>query len=101
MECYRQRYSKCVVPGCEDLFTKKHSFPKNDIALFDKWINNVNNPILNNKSREQIYKSYRVCDLHFSENDRVLGTKRGLKKTAFPTLLVPGISQGKFTIVIL
>lgn len=89
MDAYRERYKKCVVPGCTDLFSKKHTFPIKDVSLFNKWVQQVQNPILNNKSDEQIYKSHRVCDLHFAENDKVPGTKRGLRKTAFPTLLLP------------
>lgn len=93
MEAYRQYYKKCVVPGCIDIFSKKHTFPMKDVTLFNKWVLQVQNPILNNKSQEQVYKSYRVCDLHFAECDKVPGTKRGLRKTAFPTLLLPDTKE--------
>lgn len=98
MEAYRQRYQKCIVPGCKDVFSKKHTFPKNDIVLFRKWINQVNNPLLETKTLEQIYKCYKVCDLHFSDYDRVPGAKRGLRKTAYPTLFLSQLPKddGKY-----
>lgn len=99
MEAYRKRYKKCVVPGCKDVLSKKHTFPKNDVDLFNKWINQVQNPILKNKTHQQIYGTYTVCDLHFSDHDRVPGTKRGLRKTAFPTKYLPRI-QGKQSIAL-
>ncbi|CAH1958488.1 unnamed protein product [Acanthoscelides obtectus] len=90
MEAYRKRgFKKCVVPGCTDRNSKRHTFPKHDAPLFNKWIEQVRNPVLDNKSLEQIYKRHLVCDLHFSESDKVPGTKRGLKRTAFPTLHLP------------
>lgn len=74
MDLGRKPFPKCVVPTCMDLFSKRHLFPKNNPPLFKKWVNQVRNPKLDNKTLEEIYKSYRVCDLHFSERDRVPGT---------------------------
>lgn len=89
MECYRVRYKKCVVPECLDVFSKRHTFPKKNQELFKKWVNCVQNPILKNKSNDQIYKSYWVCDVHFSDFDKVPGTLRGLRTTAIPTKFLP------------
>ncbi|XP_066155146.1 uncharacterized protein [Euwallacea fornicatus] len=91
METYRVRYRKCAVQGCSDIFSKKHRFPNpnRDIELFNIWLKQVGNPLLASKTRQQILGSYLVCDLHFSEVDRTPGTKRGLRRGAFPTQLLP------------
>ncbi|CAH1987666.1 unnamed protein product [Acanthoscelides obtectus] len=90
MEAYRKRgFKRCVVPGCTDTTSKRHTFPKYDAALFHKWIEQVQNPVLSDRSLEQTYRSQLVCDLHFLKSDKVPGTKRGLTRTAFPVLHLP------------
>ncbi|XP_066250619.1 uncharacterized protein [Euwallacea similis] len=91
METYRVRYRKCAVQGCSDIFSKKHRFPNpnRDSELFKIWLKQVGNPLLASKTSQQVLGSYLVCDLHFSEVDRTPGTKRGLRRGAFPTQLLP------------
>jgi hypothetical protein len=81
----KKKSKRCCVLHCEDNISKRHRFPK-DKELFHKWISNINNPALYNLTIEQVYKSYYVCDRHFSADCLVPGTLRGLTKTAVPTL---------------
>ncbi|KAJ8915356.1 hypothetical protein NQ315_008243 [Exocentrus adspersus] len=81
-----KRVNKCSVPGCPNRTNKRHIFPVRDSSLMKLWLARVANPILNSLSTENIYRNYYVCDKHFSENDKVPDTRRGLKADALPSL---------------
>jgi hypothetical protein len=69
---------QCCVPYCKDNISKRHRFPKGDENIFNKWVNNVRHPKFEGLNKDQIYRSYYVCDRHFEEEFKVPGTKRGL-----------------------
>jgi general transcription factor IIIA len=81
----KRKTKKCCVPGCTDNISTRHRFPK-DPELFQEWKNNVNNPALKDLSVTKVYNLYYICNRHFSKNCLVVGTKRGLTRTAVPTL---------------
>ncbi|KAG5866756.1 hypothetical protein JTB14_037161 [Gonioctena quinquepunctata] len=87
MESENFNPKKCCVPDCEDLYSKRHRFPRPDreVELFKIWVDKVKNPLFNGKTDEQIYKTYLVCDVHFRNYFKVV-SHRGLSKIAFPTL---------------
>ena len=69
---------KCCVPDCKDIKSKRHRFPKGLPKLFDLWLKNIGNDRLNDLSKENIYKSYKICERHFEERFIVSGTRKGL-----------------------
>ncbi|XP_063911425.1 uncharacterized protein LOC135128445 [Zophobas morio] len=86
--------NKCSVPGCDDKVSKRHRFPKEE-QLLKKWIENVNAPLFSSMEPSEIYKKY-VCDRHFSSDFKVPGTRRGLRKDAFPNICLSAVVlQGK------
>jgi hypothetical protein len=89
----KRKTKKCCVPGCTDNISTRHRFPK-DPELFQEWKNNVNNPALKDLSVTKVYNLYYICNRHFSKNCLVVGTKRGLTRTAVPTLHL-----GRFNII--
>ncbi|KAG5884915.1 hypothetical protein JTB14_034113 [Gonioctena quinquepunctata] len=95
MESENFNPKKCCVPDCEDLYSKRHRFPRPDreVELFKIWVDKVKNPLFNGKTDEQIYKTYLVCDVHF-RNDFKVVSHRGLSKIAFPTLYLLDQEQG-------
>ncbi|KAG5887461.1 hypothetical protein JTB14_017317 [Gonioctena quinquepunctata] len=74
------------------IIRKRYRFPKSDENLCKFWIEQVNNPVFVEKSLEQIYKTYVVCDTHFP-NEFKLNSKRGLIPKAYPTLFLPESSK--------
>ncbi|KAG5881550.1 hypothetical protein JTB14_028167 [Gonioctena quinquepunctata] len=95
MESENFNPKKCCVPDCEDLYSKRHRFPRPDreVELFKIWVDKVKNPLFNGKTDEQIYKTYLVCDVNF-RNDFKVVSHRGLSKIAFPTLYLLESSNG-------
>ncbi|XP_074025793.1 uncharacterized protein [Leptinotarsa decemlineata] len=84
-----KRYrKKCCVPSCEDRKSSQHRFPKDDPAVFDVWLKNINNKELFNVPHETIYCNSRVCDRHFAVEDKIT-SRRGLKRHAVPVLFLP------------
>ncbi|GJQ84058.1 hypothetical protein Trydic_g10518 [Trypoxylus dichotomus] len=79
----------CCVPECRDKISRRHRFPKFDGSLFNIWVQQIQHPRFQNRSTEQIYKSYVVCERHFEKDSIVHGTKRGLTRDAVPTLYMP------------
>ncbi|KAJ8935617.1 hypothetical protein NQ318_006460 [Aromia moschata] len=83
------RRRRCAVPGCEDRVSVRHRFPINDEKTFNSWVLIVDHPHFSHLTPREIYNSYLVCHRHFSEDSIVVGTKRGLKVGAIPTLFLP------------
>ncbi|XP_076250036.1 uncharacterized protein LOC143189927 isoform X1 [Rhynchophorus ferrugineus] len=82
--------SKRCVPGCKAITERRHRYPKNNHALFEKWIDQVNNTKLPGLSTIQTYHRYRVCHRHFSKEFQITLTKQtGLRVNAYPTLFLP------------
>ncbi|XP_076273442.1 uncharacterized protein LOC143204636 isoform X3 [Rhynchophorus ferrugineus] len=80
---------RCSVPGCKSTTEIRHRFPKNDPALFQKWIDQVNSSKLSGLTTMQIYHRHRVCHRHFSEEFRVtLPSRTGIRANAYPTLFL-------------
>ncbi|XP_076251359.1 uncharacterized protein LOC143190724 isoform X3 [Rhynchophorus ferrugineus] len=80
---------KCSVPGCKDSTERRHRFPKNDPALFQKWLDQINNTKLTGLSTIQIYQRHRVCHRHFSDEFRItLPSRTSLRVNAYPTLFL-------------
>ncbi|KAJ8972957.1 hypothetical protein NQ317_000791 [Molorchus minor] len=57
----------------------------------EMWLNNIKPPNYENLTTLEIYNKYYVCEKHFSNDCIVAGTRRGLKRTAVPTLHIPGL----------
>ncbi|XP_063903637.1 uncharacterized protein LOC135123066 isoform X2 [Zophobas morio] len=86
--------NKCSVPGCDDKVSKRHRFPKEE-QLLKKWIENVNAPLFSSMEPSELYNKY-VCDRHFSTDFKVPGTRRGLRRDAFPNICLSAVVlQGK------
>lgn len=82
-------HRKCAVNGCYSRKSvPKHKFPRNDPLRFQIWINSTGNPKLLNMSRQNIYKSYVMCDVHFESSCHVVNTKK-LNVESIPTLFLP------------
>jgi len=79
----------CVVNGCSSRRgILKHRFPKNDPSQFETWVEKSGNIKLLNMTRENVYKFYVMCDLHFESSCHSPGTKQP-KHNSVPTLLLP------------
>uniref|UniRef100_A0A1Y1KN14 THAP-type domain-containing protein n=1 Tax=Photinus pyralis TaxID=7054 RepID=A0A1Y1KN14_PHOPY len=87
MEQQQRTPKKCCVPQCNNKWGKKHRFPVKNAELCKLWKDKISNPALASLSDEAIYKSYRVCDVHFREDVKT-GGKRGLLPFAYPTLFL-------------
>ncbi|KAK5648631.1 hypothetical protein RI129_003523 [Pyrocoelia pectoralis] len=81
----------CTVEGCWDSKESKHRFPNSNIypELFRKWLDLCNKKALFDLPPNLVYSNYRVCRLHFAEED--FGRNNRLLKTAYPKLRLPGI----------
>lgn len=94
------RYRKCAVRGCANEDASRHCFPnpKKDMALFNTWAMACKNSTIYASQPDLVYRSYRVCHIHFKMSDTV-GSCR-LKKTAVPSLCLPEkmthFSRGKY-----
>ncbi|KAJ8972523.1 hypothetical protein NQ317_003069, partial [Molorchus minor] len=64
---------------------------KKEPEIFRMWLNNIKPPNYENLTTLEIYNKYYVCEKHFSNDCIVAGTRRGLKRTAVPTLHIPGL----------
>lgn len=84
--------NNCCVIGCDstylDKVTRRHRFPK-DVIRFNIWVQRSGNNNLLNKTVDQVYKSYIMCDKHFEPCHKSFGLKR-LNLNALPTLHLPG-----------
>ncbi|KAF5284623.1 hypothetical protein FQA39_LY16981 [Lamprigera yunnana] len=89
----KRKTKRCCVPNCKDFVSKRHWFPKSNISVFKQWINNVNKSVLEGLTVIEIYKSYYVCENHFSIDVIIPGTLRGLNLNAVPTLHLPNGSS--------
>lgn len=105
------KYRKCAVLNCEDRQSHRHRFPNPDknLELFKKWVEECGNKSLINVDPGLIYRSHRVCHVHFRECDR--STNMYLLKGSIPCLFLstppdnipPTISsnsKGKFSLII-
>ena len=81
---------RCVVPGCASSYhVKHHQFPKNQKQGL-LWLETVSNSLLENLTYKEIYKSgYRVCYLHFREQDYLCGPRKVFKKKIVPSVFLP------------
>jgi len=81
----------CIVKFCDTTYkdkkTIRHLFPR-DESLFYTWVQRTGNQKLNNLSMPVIYKSYVVCEKHFDDSCKSIGTKN-LNRNALPTLKLP------------
>lgn len=99
----------CVLNCVPPPGTKKHRFPKHDVEvssmiiewvvynkailqLFETWCRNIGRPELISKGIAQVYKSYRLCDLHFDLDTKfpTFHNRTNLKKGSIPTNILPG-----------
>ncbi|CAG9827202.1 unnamed protein product [Diabrotica balteata] len=82
---------RCCVPDCMDTTSKQYRFPspRNYRDMFDKWVNAIKSPKLENAATDTIYKNFRVCGCHFKEEDLIKVGNRGIKRTAVPSLFLP------------
>ncbi|CAG9763990.1 unnamed protein product [Ceutorhynchus assimilis] len=80
----------CCISTCMKSGTSKHCFlnPAKDKQRFERWIILCGNQrLVTETTPEQVYKSYRVCSLHFCEKD--VGSNGKLKPTVVPSLSLP------------
>lgn len=84
--------NKCCVPKCEDRYSSRFRFPnpKDYSDMCAKWIEKIKNPLLTGKSYSYIYKTFRVCASHFTEESFIQGSRKGIKFSAIPVLHMPG-----------
>lgn len=84
--------NRCVVMGCDttydDKLTRRHRFPK-EKSICDIWVQRCGNDKLLNKSVEQIFKSFVMCEKHFENSCKNPGFKK-LIVGSVPTLNLPG-----------
>jgi len=84
--------NSCVVIGCDTKYNDKniirHRFPKDEM-IFNIWVQRSGNNKLLNKSINDVYKSFIMCDKHFEQNCKSAGFKK-LIWYAVPTLNLPG-----------
>ncbi|KAJ8979996.1 hypothetical protein NQ317_016659 [Molorchus minor] len=87
------RYRSCSVMGCEDKFSSRHRFPNpaNNLDLFQKWVLACGNEELINMPPEQIFRTKRVCHIHFKECD--IGSNMLLNRGIVPSLFLPTITD--------
>jgi len=82
----------CVVINCDstyaDKVTRRHRFPK-DMIRYNIWVQRSGNNKLLNKTVDDVYKSYVMCDKHFEPCYKSLELHR-LNANAVPTLNLPG-----------
>uniref|UniRef100_A0A2S2PC87 THAP-type domain-containing protein n=1 Tax=Schizaphis graminum TaxID=13262 RepID=A0A2S2PC87_SCHGA len=85
----------CVVINCDstytDKVTRRHRFPK-DTIRFNIWVQRSGNNKLLNKTINDVYKSYVMCDKHFEPCFKSLGLHK-LNANAVPTLNLPGMIE--------
>ncbi|CAH1378368.1 unnamed protein product, partial [Tenebrio molitor] len=84
----------CVLNCVPPPGTKKHRFPKHDVELFETWCRNIGRPELISKGIAQVYKSYRLCDLHFDLDTKfpTFHNRTNLKKGSIPTNILPVVA---------
>lgn len=80
----------CSVIACKDDISVRHRLPLNNTDVFDLWVEKLNHPRFKDLTPEQIYKSYYVCDRHFTEDVRVHGAKTDIQYGCVPTLYLSG-----------
>ncbi|CAG9829804.1 unnamed protein product [Diabrotica balteata] len=89
--------SKCCVLGCRNTSQKAqlHTFPK-DEKIWSMWIKNIGREDLKNKTIDHLRRSYRICNIHFDDNQKYIGSryKSTIKQDAVPTLFLPIIKNG-------
>ncbi|XP_050306882.1 uncharacterized protein LOC126743711 [Anthonomus grandis grandis] len=85
----RIKQRPCCVQGCTDFSSKRHRFPKNNRRLLRAWIKAVRPKHWDVLTATEIYDRYLVCNAHFSREDCVPGTVRGLRINAVPTINLP------------
>lgn len=79
--------NKCSVPSCTDKLSRRHRFPR-DPKLCQLWVENIQCSQLRELSVSALNKKF-VCENHFTEDSKVPGTMRGLRKDAVPTINLP------------
>lgn len=74
----------CAVKGCDDRTSPRHRFPHPEKygKRFQEWVRICNNPVLAKEDPLFIYRSYRVCHIHFRKED--IASNMLLNKTAVP-----------------
>lgn len=80
--------NKCSVVGCKDSAKRKYVFPFND-EDFNIWVERTGNPVLKNKQKHLVRKTYQICRKHFDGHCDSPGTNQKLKKHSLPTLNLP------------
>ncbi|XP_018574894.1 uncharacterized protein LOC108913758 [Anoplophora glabripennis] len=84
------RYRSCSIRGCEDECSSRHSFPnpKKYPLLFEQWLLACDDHDLNHISPETIYRTKKICHLHFQNSD-IISSALLLKKDAVPSVNLP------------
>lgn len=79
----------CAVPSCNDKFSTRHRFPNpgNSMQRYQEWLRLCGNSALAALDPELVYRSYRVCHIHFKKDD--MASNMYLQKTAVPSLHLP------------
>lgn len=82
-------YRTCDVRGCSDKSSPRHRFPNphKNPERYQKWLDLVDNPVLKSKDPDLVFRSHRICHIHFKLEDR--STNWFLQKTAVPSLYLP------------
>ncbi|XP_072403398.1 uncharacterized protein [Diabrotica undecimpunctata] len=90
---------KCAIMGCEDRNSPRHRFPlPNKFPdRFKMWLETTGNSTLMMKDKQLIYRSERICDVHFADHHR--GPNRTLTVFAIPTKRCPIISSSPVEIL--
>ncbi|KAF2887009.1 hypothetical protein ILUMI_19164, partial [Ignelater luminosus] len=84
----------CAIEGCWGSKESKHRFPnpQKDMTLFNKWMTLCGNERLSEITPEKVYNNYRICKLHFTNEDFIANNK--LNKQAYPSKNLPvGVSD--------
>lgn len=93
-------YRKCAISGCDNKDAPRHRFPNPAKYMdnFKNWMQASGNSQIENMDADNVYRSHRICHIHFTEND--ISSNTFLKRHAIPSLFLkefvhincPGIS---------
>lgn len=80
--------NKWVVIGCVNAAKQKYTFPKIDVD-YKIWVERTGKVKLQHLTKDQVRKSFQICQNHFDLDYDSPGTNQKLKFRSLPTLYLP------------
>ncbi|KAG5863191.1 hypothetical protein JTB14_030268 [Gonioctena quinquepunctata] len=89
MESENFNPKKCCVPDCEDLYSKRHRFPRPDreVELFKIWVDKVKNPLFNVSHRGLAKIAFPTLYLLESSNENIEDNQIPVKRAKVDNLI--------------